>query len=49
VHLEKIPDEAFDDPNMPMSREHWQRWLDWTSQLALKGEEGEPTAQAGQQ
>jgi len=33
--LKRIKDEAFDDPNLPMSREHWQRWLDWTSELSL--------------
>lgn len=34
-HLNRIPDEAFLDPNLPMDREHWQRWLDWTSELSL--------------
>jgi len=33
--LARIRDEAFDDPNLPMSREHWKRWLEWTSELAL--------------
>ncbi|MEX2672220.1 MAG: tetratricopeptide repeat protein [Phycisphaeraceae bacterium] len=42
VYLEAIPEQAFDDPNLPMGREHWQRWLDWSSELAL----GDPTAQA---
>jgi tetratricopeptide (TPR) repeat protein len=32
-YLSRIPDEAFDDPSLPMSREHWQRWLDWMSEL----------------
>ncbi len=36
-YLKRIPDEAFTDPDLPMSREHWQRWLDWTSQLELSG------------
>lgn len=35
-YLKRIPDQAFADPNLPMSREHWQRWLDWTSQLELR-------------
>lgn len=34
VLLKQIPEEMFDDPNLPMSRYHWQRWLDWTSQLS---------------
>jgi len=33
--LERIPDEKFDDPTLPMSREHWQDWLRWTSELDL--------------
>ena len=37
AYLEQIPEEAFDDPNLPMGREHWQRWLDWTSELNLAG------------
>ncbi len=31
--LERIPDPAFDDPYLPMSREHWQRWLSSTTEL----------------
>jgi tetratricopeptide (TPR) repeat protein len=31
--LKRIPDGAFEDPTLPMSRQHWQRWLDWSSQL----------------
>lgn len=34
VHLERIPDEAFNDPNLPMDRDHWRRWLEWTGQLS---------------
>ncbi len=34
VRLRAIPDEAFDDPSLPMSREAWQRWLDWSTELA---------------
>lgn len=40
--LKRIKDDAFDDPNLPMSRAHWQRWLDWTSELSLT----EPAASA---
>jgi len=35
VYLKRIPESAFDDPNLPMNRKHWQRWLDWTSQMAM--------------
>ncbi|MBI1369501.1 MAG: tetratricopeptide repeat protein [Planctomycetes bacterium] len=35
VFLKRIPESAFDDPNLPMNRKHWQRWLDWTSQMAM--------------
>lgn len=35
-HLKRIPDQAFDDPNLPMTREHWKRWLDWRDQLDLR-------------
>ncbi len=35
-HLKRIPDQAFDDPNLPMSREHWKRWLDWRDQLDMR-------------
>lgn len=43
VYLRRIPEEAFKDPNLPMSREHWQKWLEWTSQLAST-EASVPTA-----
>jgi len=35
--LERLPDEAFDDPTLPMSRRHWEDWLRWTSQIDLFG------------
>ena len=35
--LKRIPDEAFDDPTLPMTRVHWQDWLRWTSELNLFG------------
>lgn len=33
--LRRIPDEAFDDPSLPMSRQHWEDWLKWTAELNL--------------
>ncbi len=33
--LRRIPDDAFNDPSLPMSREHWEDWLKWTSELNL--------------
>jgi len=33
--LRRIPDEAFDDPSLPMSRTAWEDWLKWTSELNL--------------
>lgn len=33
--LKRIPEAAFNDPSLPMSREHWADWLDWTSKLDL--------------
>ena len=44
VYLQRIPESAFDDPNLPMNRKHWQRWLDWTSQMAMtSASAGAPT------
>ena len=34
-HLERIPEEAFEDQNLPMKREHWEDWLRWTSERNL--------------
>ena len=31
----RIPQSAFDDPNLPISRKHWQDWFRWTSELGL--------------
>lgn len=43
--LERIPDEAFDDPSLPMGRDHWENWLRWTSQLDLfTGQDGSQAA-----
>lgn len=33
--LERIPDTAFEDENLPMKREHWEDWLRWTSERNL--------------
>ena len=35
--LDRMPDDAFNDPNLPMTRQHWQQWLRWTSELELFG------------
>lgn len=45
----RIPEEAFNDPNLPMSRRHWEEWLKWTEELKLfepLGTEGAAQAQA---
>lgn len=33
--LQRMPENAFDDPNLPISREHWKQWFRWTSELGL--------------
>jgi TolA-binding protein len=38
VLLRSIPDEAFDDPRLPMNRKHWQNWLEGTSIMPLDNE-----------
>ncbi|MBI1336405.1 MAG: tetratricopeptide repeat protein [Phycisphaera sp.] len=35
--LKRIPDEAFEDKSLPMSRRHWQDWLRWNSEIDLFG------------
>lgn len=30
---ESLPESVWDDPNLPMSRQDWERWLDATSRL----------------
>ncbi|MCX5661823.1 MAG: tetratricopeptide repeat protein [Planctomycetota bacterium] len=35
--LKRIPEDAFNDPSLPMTREHWEDWLKWTSELGLFG------------
>jgi tetratricopeptide (TPR) repeat protein len=43
-HLRRIPDAAFDDPSLPMSREHWRRWLEFTSDMDLFSSQASATA-----
>jgi tetratricopeptide (TPR) repeat protein len=31
---ERLPDDVWDDPSLPVSREDWERWLDSTYELA---------------
>ena len=33
--LQRIPEDAFNDPSLPMTRQHWENWLRWTSELNL--------------
>ena len=33
-HLKTIPEERFNDPDLPLNREHWQNWLKWIPRLA---------------
>lgn len=35
AQLRRIPDSAFEDPTLPMSRKHWQEWLRWSGELNL--------------
>jgi tetratricopeptide (TPR) repeat protein len=35
--LKEIPEEAFNDATIPMTRKHWEEWLKWSSQLDLFG------------
>lgn len=35
--LKQIPEEAFNDVTIPMTRRHWEDWLKWSSQLDLFG------------
>jgi tetratricopeptide (TPR) repeat protein len=44
--LKQMPDEAFNQPGLPMSREHWEDWLRWTSERDLfSGPQQGPDAQ----
>ena len=40
--LQRIPEEAFNDPSLPMTREHWEDWLRWTSELNLFASQANP-------
>ena len=31
--LKQIPEDAFDDPSLPMTRRYWQNWLRWSHEL----------------
>ncbi|MEM7626394.1 MAG: tetratricopeptide repeat protein [Planctomycetota bacterium] len=33
--LSQMEDEVFDRPDMPMTRQHWEDWLRWSSELKL--------------
>lgn len=33
-----LPEEVWDDPNLPMARKDWERWLDSTDQLARQAQ-----------
>jgi len=35
--LQRIPDESFEDPDLPLTRRHWEDWLRWTSDLEVFG------------
>lgn len=39
-----LPDQAWDDPNLPMGRGEWERWLDSTTRLyaSMDAEDGTP-------
>ncbi len=35
AHFRRLPREAFNDPSLPMNRQHWEDWYRWTSELNL--------------
>jgi hypothetical protein len=37
---ESLPESAWDDPTLPMSRAQWEQWLDAQSKLAGAAERG---------
>ena len=45
--LQRIPEDAFNDPSLPMKREHWEDWLRWTSELDLFGRQAQKTSAFG--
>ena len=38
--LERMPEEVFEDANLPMSKRHWEDWLRWTNEHNLAGAQG---------
>lgn len=36
-HLAKFPEEIWSNPDLPMERKHWERWLDARTQLEAVG------------
>jgi TolA-binding protein len=38
---ESLPESAWDDPSLPMTRKQWEQWLDAQGKLATAGEEGQ--------
>ena len=38
LFYEGLPEEVWDDPNLPMKREDWERWLESSSVLYASGE-----------
>ncbi len=43
-HLRRIPEEAFNDRTLPLTRQHWEDWLRWTSELNLFADSPPPAA-----
>ncbi|MCC6676970.1 MAG: tetratricopeptide repeat protein [Phycisphaerales bacterium] len=44
--FDSLPDSVWDDPNLPMSRKDWERWLGSTVELARPGGSAPATASA---
>jgi len=38
--LEEIPDEMFDNPNLPIDQRHWERWIANSPRVDASGDEG---------
>jgi tetratricopeptide (TPR) repeat protein len=43
-----LPESAWDDPNLPMSRRDWERWLESTSKLNLQESQDGASGRGGQ-
>ena len=41
--LSQMEDEVFDRPDMPMTRQHWEDWLRWSSELKLLDKQASAT------